>query len=150
MHAIDQITKLVDWCSTKRLDVVFARRANGLYERDKRRITVNGRLAPESQLFVLMHECGHHLIGRPSPEERFGTGYQAADPNVKRTTLHRVDVVDEELEAWARGLKLAKRLGVEVDLDRYNRTRSEYVKTYLKWAAKVEGWSGPLSEDDDG
>jgi hypothetical protein len=150
MHSIEQMQVLVDWCYNKRLKVVFARRANGLYERDLKQITVNGRLAPEAQLHVLMHECGHHLIGRPSPEERFGVGYHADDPNVKRTTLHRVDVVDEELEAWARGLKLARRLHIEVDLERYNRTRSEYVKTYLKWAAKVEGWKGPLDEDDNG
>jgi hypothetical protein len=151
IHAIDRLVVMVDWCTKKRLMVTFRNQSGAQYERDKKLITVNGRLAPEKQLHVLMHECGHHLIGIPSPEERFGQGYQQADnADLKRTTLHRIDVLDEELEAWARGLKLAKRLHIAVDIDRYNRTRSEYIKTYLLWAAKVEGWTGSLNEDNDG
>lgn len=96
-----------------------------------------------------MHECGHHLIGYASgPNERYGSGYQAEDSATKRSTVHRIDIVDEELEAWARGLKLAKRLGIKIDVNRFNHTKSEYIKTYLKWAAKVEGWKGPVSVND--
>ncbi len=142
--SIERLEILIDWCKSKRLDVAFGRIPNGVYEHDKRLITINGSLTPENQLFVLMHECGHHLIGQPNPDDRYGSGHHVRDPEVKKTIVHRVDVIDEELEAWARGLKLTKRLGMTIDLDRYNRTRSEYIKTYLKWALKVEGYGGDL------
>lgn len=147
LDSVSKLEVLIDWCSARGLAVNFSRKYGGVYYGDKKLITVNGRLAPEIQLFVLMHECGHHLIGKRSPKERYGLGHQADDPDIKRTTLHRVDVLDEELEAWARGLKLAKRQGIKVDLDRYNKTRSEYIKTYLKWAVHVGGYG--KEEDDD-
>lgn len=122
-----------------------------MYEIELKRITVCGRLSPERQLFNLAHECGHYLIGRPRPGGRFDAGWHVEGSGARRSTLHRVDVVDEELGAWARGLRLLQRLKVTVDMKRYNRVRAEYVRTYLKWALKVDGYGTKLnSEDDDG
>jgi len=151
MSCINDLVAVIDWCSFRKLTVRFGKRPNGLYEHSELAITINCHLAPEIQLHVLLHECGHHLIDSQKPKDRFVQGYDAAnDPEVKRTMTHRVDVVDEELEAWHRGAKLAKRLGIKLDRERYNQTRSEYVKTYMKWALKVDGYNGDLGEDDDG
>lgn len=141
LAAIDALEAVIGWCASRQVDVVFSRRPNGLYEsgdeKTRSRITLNGRLSPESQLFVLLHECGHHLIGDRKPNQRFGNGWHAADGAAKRTLLHRVDIIDEELEAWHRGWNLAKRLRIKVNLGRYNEARARYVKTYLQWAAKA-------------
>ena len=137
MASIEKLAIVVSWCEERKLEVFFGKGPNGEYHHDERFITINGRLAPESQLFVLLHECGHALIGERHRKERYGNGYSASElPHVQKTLLYRIDVVDEELEAWHRGLKLARRLGIEVNVDRYNRTRAEYVKSYLQWATQ--------------
>lgn len=142
MHDVASIEKLaivVLWCERRGIEVTFGKHPNGVYFHEELKITVNGRLAPESQLYILLHECGHALIGSRDRKERYGNGYSAEDvPHVTKTLLHKIDIVDEELEAWHRGLKLSKRLRLNVNVDRYNQTRAEYVKTYLQWAVKAE------------
>lgn len=143
LRSIDQLQTLVDWCIDRKIMVEFKQLQNGEYDGAARSIAINNRASPERQLYILLHECGHHLIGEPSPDGRFGCGHRAYiddNPNLKRTTVHRVDVVDEELEAWARGLKLANRLGIKLDLNRYNRVRSMYVRSYMLWAVNRGPW----------
>ncbi len=60
-----------------------------------------------------------------------------------------MDVVHEELEAWYEGLELARRLGLVIDVDRYNHVRAGYVLSYLRWALRVPGYEGALRNDDD-
>jgi hypothetical protein len=133
--SIDRIEAVVEWCEARGIDVTFDRQPNGEYDLDGRRIFVNGRLAPESQLFILLHECGHSLIGERNRLQRYGNGHSVGDmPHFTRRLVHRVDVIDEELEAWHRGLRLAQRLGIDVNVDRYNLTRARYVRSYIRWA----------------
>lgn len=134
--SIQHIAAVVQWCETRKLSVFFTRRFAGIYEPSNMSIKVCGRLEPEQQLYVLLHECGHHLVGDRKPGERYGKGWNASDGATKRTLVHRIDVIDEELEAWHRGLKLAKRLKIKVNLERYNAIRAKYVKTYLRWATE--------------
>lgn len=134
MASIAHLATVVEWCEGRGIEVSFSRRFAGVYEPSSMSILVCGRLEPEQQLHVLLHECGHHLVGDRKPGERYGKGWNSDDPNTKRTLVHRIDIIDEELEAWHRGLKLAKRLGIKVNLERYNVTRARYVKTYLQWA----------------
>lgn len=134
MDSIAKLAVVVAWVESRKLEVCFAKRFGGLYESWCSRITVNGRLEPEQQLYVLLHECGHHLVGERESGQRYSQGWHAEDGATKRTLVHRIDIIDEELEAWHRGLKLAKRLKIKVNAERYNATRARYVKTYLQWA----------------
>lgn len=133
---------LVEWCRGRGIEVVFTKRFGGVYDPDTKKININGRLSPDKQLHFMLHECGHHLIGAKDRHERFGMGYsQGDDPETKRTFHHRCDVVDEEFEAWHRGWKLSKRLGINLDKDSYDRTRSEMLRTYMKWALRMKGYN---------
>jgi len=137
---VQYLSALIGWCRERGLDVEFVNNdTGGAYVRDDRLITINCHLLPEAQLHTLMHECGHHLIGPRSAEQRYGNGYPADDPGVKRSATHRIDILDEEFEAWARGLKLAKRLGVKIDVERYNRTKAKCITSHLKWTLKFNG-----------
>jgi hypothetical protein len=147
IKAIDDMTVIVSWCERKKIEVVFDRNPNGAIE--GKRVRVNGRTRPEHQLYILVHECGHHLIGTRERDERYGWGYNADEPHEKRTLLHRVDVVDEEFEAWDRGRKLAARLGVKLDKEAFQRARASYLKTYMQWALKVDGYGGPINGSEE-
>jgi len=148
LAAVESIARAVDWCRRSGIDVAFDYRTGGTSSGDS--VTVNSRLAPERQLHVLLHEVGHCLVRRRLLESRFRRGYEERDPARLRSTAHRIDVLFEELEAWHEGLRAAAMAGVDVDLDRYNRTRSEYVRGYLKWALRAPGYEGGLEDDDPG
>lgn len=148
--AIGHLQVLVDWCVARNIEVIFCKRGGGIYYPEDKRIKINGRLAPEKQFYFLLHECGHHLIGDKEKHERFGMGYpREHDVNVKRTFHHRVDIVDEEFEAWHRGFKLARRLKLRINKQRFDETRSEMLKSYFKWALRVDGYGKDDDDDDD-
>lgn len=135
---ISFLESLILWCNERNIEVDFAKQMGGIYFPEEKRIRLSGRLSPEKQVFVLLHECGHHLIGDKEKHERFGMGYSRvdSDPTITRTFRHKCDIIDEEYEAWHRGFKLAKRLRLKIDKDRYDKHRAEMIKTYLVWALK--------------
>jgi hypothetical protein len=140
--ATESLRVVVEWCKARSLTVVFTKRAGGLYHPSDREIRVNGRASPLRQLHLMLHECGHFLIGSKDKHERFGMGYNNTDPEVKRSLIHRIDCVDEEFEAWHRGWKLGKRLRVLSNADKveFDKTRAEMLKTYMLWGAKANGY----------
>lgn len=145
LDAISDIGKVVNWCDKNNINVVFDNSAGGKYLPGN--VTVNFSLYPERQLHVLLHECGHHVIAEKASNMRFWRGYEEDDPTHKKTTAHRIDVLHEELEAWHEGLQLSERIGIHIDRDRYNVSRSVYVKTYLKWVLRTSGYKGGLSDE---
>lgn len=145
---VNALATLDGWCAERGIEVKFCKREGGIYYPEDKRIKINGRLQPEKQVFFLLHECGHHLIGDKEKHERFGMGYPQDDPNLKRTFHHRCDIVDEEFEAWHRGFKLARRLHLRINKERFDRTRAEMLKSYFKWALRTDGY-GKDDDDDD-
>ena len=68
--------------------------------------------------------------------ERFGMGYpMQGDAQVVKTTHHKVACLEEEFEAWHRGWKLAKRLGLAISRREYDDLRIECLKSYVDWTA---------------
>lgn len=143
MYYIDALDKVIRWCDSKRLIVNFQWRAADSYCPDSKVITINKGSTPRIQLQVLLHECGHYLIGRPKSRDRYSMGYIAlkgSNPKLQRSLSHRIDVLDEEYEAWERGWKLGMRLGALHKMDRpsYNQIKVRMIKGYIKWV--TESW----------
>lgn len=143
-RAIEGIGRVVQWCEERKITVVFVKREGGTFDHGTRTISVAGRCHPQLQLHYLLHECGHALIGEKGEGDRYGKGYPqlGVRPGAERLNEHRLDVLEEEFEAWHRGLKLGLRIGAltEGDKEDYNRTRVRLVGTYVKWAARAKGW----------
>jgi hypothetical protein len=132
--SIDQMAKVIDWCIDHGIEVHFNRTAageGGEYDWSGK-VTVDSRSSRELQLFTILHEVGHFLTGEMRSD--------VVSSRRLRTITYRVDIVDYELEAWKRGLNLARDLGLNLDERRYNRARSVYVKTYMAWALRVNGY----------
>lgn len=145
--AISSLKTLTGWCAAHGICVTFCQLEGGMYWSEDKTIKISGRLSPEKQVFFLLHECGHHLIGDKEKHERFGMGYPQTDAKIKRTFHHRCDIVDEELEAWHRGFKLAGRLHIPLSKERFDKTRVVMLKTYFKWAINANAFEG--KEDDE-
>lgn len=132
---------VVEWCDARGLKVNFARRHGGIYYVGRKEILISSRASPKVQLHYLLHECGHHLI-KPDKSGRYSMGYENSDPKAQNRINHRIDVVDEEFEAWHRGWKLALRLGImeSEEKEDYDVTRVKMLHSYLLWATKAKGY----------
>jgi len=151
---VSALRVVVEWCESRSLIVTFCKRGGGIYYSADKEIKISGRASPKHQLHILLHECGHHLIGIKDKHERYGMGYAVTESNDKKTFHHRIDIVDEEFEAWHRGWKLALRLGALNKFDKpgFDKTRILMLRTYLLWATKSPGYEkydDPSGEDDN-
>lgn len=144
LAAIDVV---LAWCDQERITVEFKRKIDdatgGWYWYRERRIVVSSRMKLQHRLWVLLHECGHHLvaeadaaIGKSSEERTHGAVVQSGDPRVD-SFLRRIAEFDEEFEAWKRGRALAERLGVRLDERSWQRFQGRCLRVYLKQLARV-------------
>ena len=114
----------------------FVAPSGGTYKHEEKVLEVSYRSYPESQLYTLLHEAGHHLVWSTAPKlykEKYERGYQRVEES-DRTPQHKIDAIAEELEAWYRGWKLAKRLHLGLDKKRYTSCRDKNIRTYFRWA----------------
>jgi hypothetical protein len=136
LDSISGIETVVGWCAFRRIRVVITTKSDGVYDPGLGEIHINSRQSIENQLYTLLHECGHLLIDDRSQttEFRFRKGYYVLDKEVRKSFVHRVSIVDEEFEAWARGRKLARKLGVKINDDVFDELKAKFLKSYMLWA----------------
>jgi hypothetical protein len=124
MRALD---KVVAWARARGVTVRFDGRTMRDSEWDPgTRVITIGHCGKRSQLYVLLHECGHFLIGATGPRHS-----------------GRVGSIEEEIIAWRRGRSLARRLRIRVDSPAFARLRSRCLATYVRWAAKKPSYTPP-------
>jgi len=143
LRYITGLRVVVEWCAARSLAVVFKNQHGGIFYPAQDKITISDRAPPKLQLHYLLHECGHALIGPKQPGGRFSMGYGVEDARALRSPQHKLDVIEEEFEAWHRGWKLGRKLKVLIRADRacYNDTRVKMLRTYIDWASKSWGSS---------
>jgi len=136
LRFIKGIEEVVSWCSFRRISVEFYKGCGGTYDSSDRTIRINSRQSIEKQLYVLLHECGHLLIDDRSETTgfRFRHGYHAPDSEIRRRFIYKCTIVEEELEAWHRGRKLAGKLGIKINDDVFSTLKATFIKSYMKWA----------------
>jgi hypothetical protein len=134
--SISDLEKLVGWCGERCISVEFVKKPLGFYVHGEKVIKISSRLKPLNQVAVMLHECGHHLVGHDGDHERFGMGYPQNDPEVTKTFHHRLSCLEEELEAWHRGWKLASRLELNIPRPEFDRVRLDCVRSYIKWTLR--------------
>ena len=105
----------------------------------RREIVINSSLGIEKKLYILIHEIGHILIRKnwKKFEKEFSAhAGKYYDGRVTRSKKFRVSTVEEEFEAWKRGLRLAKKLGATVDESKFNNFKCECLMSYINWASQ--------------
>ena len=108
-----------------------------------RLITITRRQIPRHRYYSLLHECSHVELLAGPPESRRGEPHGYLDlwySNVdERTLRHRVADVMDEIAAWENGVRLAQRLGLGIDAQKYRDFRNRNLKSYFEWALEREG-----------
>ena len=141
-HYIECLGKAIRWAGRRGVKVSFnwTGAMDGKWVPETRTIEVSCRCVPEYQLYTFLHEAGHFLVQdartfRTPYIKRYGEGYiKGYGPKLINDFGYRLAVLDEELEAWHRGRKLARRLNLVIDDSRFIVRRKRMLKTYVHWA----------------
>ena len=129
---------LANWLYDKGYNLhVDTDETNAFYREDKL-ICIDSRMGIEKRLYTLIHECGHLLI-----EDRwsaYAKKYLHAgvrgDGRKMRSAKYRVSIIEEEVEAWEKGYRLAKRLNLYIDEEGFVKDKTEALMSYFEWASK--------------
>ena len=105
---------------------------------DVKEIRICSRNGVEKRLFALLHECGHALIRENW--KKFSKEFPAHaecghDGRKNCSDAYRISLLEEEFEAWKRGKRLAKRLGIEIDEERYEKHKAKCLMSYVSLVA---------------
>lgn len=135
------IDRLSAWAQSRNLEVC---KGNfDAYFHEQRHVVYNKYLRNKNnQIYSLLHECGHAIAfnDKRSYRSRFPVLYkQRFTPSAvnKRTNRYKMEVVMEEHDAWVRGHRLATKLGLDIDSDKYYAYAARQVKTYMHPLAEV-------------
>ena len=131
--------KLLQWIKLKGFR--FQESDEDLYEPIKKIVTCNKRLSEENKLYSTLHECGHLLVQQNtfSYEKRYKSQVEGLfDRRKCRSVRWRIDFLKEEYDAWDRGYRLAKRLKIPINRERYHNYASKCLATYCRWVVDKE------------
>ena len=135
------IDRLSAWAMTRNLEVC---KGNfDAYFHDLRHVVYNRHLQNKNnQIYSLLHECGHAIAfnDKRSYKHNFPVLFKRRfleDKISKRTNRYKMEVVMEEHDAWVRGHRLATKLGLGIDSDKYYAYAARQVKTYMHPLAEV-------------
>jgi len=101
-------------------------------------VVVNSSLGIEKRLYVLLHEIGHILIRwnwKKFEKEFAAHAGHFADGRKSRSKKFRVSTLEEEFEAWKRGKRIASKLSVRIDEEKFNKFKCECLMSYVNWTA---------------
>ena len=130
MSYIEDLAHLEAYLSEKYdVNVVFGKDEYAAYYCDVRCIGISTRHSKEIQLFCLLHEAGHHIY-----RSKMGIVGKSFDLKKSfKTISKRVDVIAEEIHAWEHGFELAKEIGIEIDVKKWERYSKKQIYDYIKW-----------------
>ena len=104
-------------------------------------IHIDSRQHAENRFYTLLHECGHLLISQTASQFQKDHPMYAmsCDFRKSKSKAYQVSLVAEEIEAWKRGRRLAKRLNLYVDDLKLDKIMTDCVMSYIADAAVIAG-----------
>lgn len=134
-----QIKSLTDYCENKNWTVSFRDRP-GTEDQitwENRKIVLLKTRNAEQLFYVFLHEIGH-MLQHQSAREFMGVSTSRLGNSklfCNRSRASTVGTIEEELDAWKTGFRLANRLGMCVDRRNFEREKARCVMSYVDWAA---------------
>jgi GH15 family glucan-1,4-alpha-glucosidase len=130
----DAITAVTYWFQQKGYHVEIDRDGEDAIDRDSKFVSINSTRSLETQLHVILHEAGHLLVEK---SDKITNGIpEVLSKYSEKSKIHRTFTVIEEIEAWKRGLKLANRLGIKINKEKWNKDVARAIYKYMVWATE--------------
>ena len=126
---------LESWLESKGYFVSLETDAEDAVYYNCKQVSLNSRNHIEKRLYILLHECGHILIDNGKRDRLFSLSKTTEAIMGKRESRkRRVAVLSEEVEAWKRGERLARRLGININAKKFDNIRADAIISYVEWA----------------
>lgn len=127
----DDLDKLIIWAESKGYSVVLSTSEDNSIDSISKLIFISTNQSVKKQVCVLLHECGHAQVFSNNGSISMGSvGKKWGEKSKKRKT----SVVIEEVEAWRRGINLAKKLKISLTEDEIKLNMINAISKYIKWA----------------
>lgn len=101
-------------------------------------ITLSSSQTPRQKVYAALHEAGH-ILGYEAREFLFSDATHKITPRMADRA--KLAVVENELDAWRRGWRLAERLGLGLSARGFEREAAVWLMTYVRDAAATRATS---------
>lgn len=142
-----QIKALEKYVKSKKWTVRYTTKAkNDWADWENKRISLKKRANLEVLFYVFLHELGHMLLLQNG--RAYSSKYEVVfNEFAGGTQPINITRIEEELDAWRSGVRLAKRLKLKIDRRNYEKVKSKYAMTYITWACrKIVGRSEEFAQ----
>lgn len=129
-----QIEKLTSWAQEKEGCQVSFSSEDDQVDVGSLEITISTKHTPEVALYFFLHELGHVVLIRDKKQYKhaYGTIFENFSANSLTT---KVTTLQEELDAWREGLKIAKSLKLRIDRRKFEIIKTQAINSYLAWCS---------------
>jgi hypothetical protein len=132
MHTDSSISQVVVWLEERGYYVEFDKSGDDSVDRIAKVVSINTTRSEETQLYIILHECGHILVAE---SDIIVNGIdEVLEKYSYSSKIYKTFTVIEEVEAWKRGLALARRLKIPINKKKWNRDVSRAIYKYMLWA----------------
>ena len=138
---MDQCETVRDWLDEKDIMLMFSKELDNEFSPDGKYINIRPIKNKEEMFYTLLHECGHVLV--ETNNKGFKDNYKTKDFNDwdkmvrTRDSALKVSVLADEMEAWNRGRKLAKRLNLAYDEKEFKKLMGQCVWAYASFMSRL-------------
>ena len=130
----DALNSVIIWFQKKGYHVEVERDGEDAIDRINKFVSINSTRSLETQLHVILHEAVHLLVEK---SDKITSGIpEVLSKYSEKSKIHRTFTVIEEIEAWKRGLKLAGRLGIKINKEKWNKDVARAIYKYMVWATE--------------
>lgn len=132
------IKTLETWVHKRNWTINFKAYSTDKMSTDDKEISINSKLSLETQLYTLLHECGHILARAKLKQyyKRYPSTHRVEikkfNKGLMRAKAYKIDALSEEIDAWRSGKQLAKRLKIQINEKNFNTIMYKSVFTYVE------------------
>lgn len=120
------LQNLVEYSRNQNVNVMFVRGCDDAYDVDNQTIEINNNRTIKNQVYILLHEIGHHKILKDNElQKKF-----ASLTHIPQTLSKRILTLEEEVIAWHIGERVAQEHNIPLD-STYQVLKSKCLKTYV-------------------
>lgn len=137
-----ELDKILTWAKKNKVIVEFFNNDDceyGEFDRKTKKIKISNKGTVEKQIFLLLHELGHFVLLKSEKKysSKFPFVYRADCDKRKSkvSVVYKMDILNEEFEAWKAGEEIAKQLKINYDKIKFKKTMLKLLRTYVEWVA---------------
>lgn len=105
-------------------------------------IKIEGKYPIELKCYLFLHELGHHQLRKdwskfkktlPASAHAEHFHFYRKVGKFKRRVTYTVSCMEEEFKAWDEGLKLAEKLGIRVNIEKWTMLKTKCLISYMRY-----------------